>query len=64
MTAAVQMLRPREVGQRLRLGLTKIYELVREGELHPIYMNQKSRRTMRISEQDLAAFIAKRRAEG
>jgi len=57
-----QTLRPKEVGERLRLCKSKVYELVADGELRAVYLNTKSRRTMRITEEALAEFIASRAA--
>jgi len=44
-----------EVGERLRQGRTRVYELIRSGQLPSVLVGPRARR---IRESDLAAFIA------
>jgi excisionase family DNA binding protein len=44
-----------EVGERLRHGRTRVYELIREGRLPSVIISPRARR---VRESDLAAFIA------
>jgi excisionase family DNA binding protein len=44
-----------EVGERLRHGRTRVYELIREGRLPSVVVGPRARR---VRESDLDAFIA------
>jgi excisionase family DNA binding protein len=44
-----------EVGERLRHGRTRVYELIREGRLPSVVIGPRARR---VRESDLDAFIA------
>jgi excisionase family DNA binding protein len=44
-----------EVGERLRHGRTRVYELIREGRLPSVTISPGARR---VRESDLDAFIA------
>jgi excisionase family DNA binding protein len=45
-----------EVAERLRHGRTRVYELIRSGQLPSVVTGPRARR--RVRESDLAAFIA------
>jgi excisionase family DNA binding protein len=55
----LQLLTVEEVAERLRLGRTKVYELMNSGELAYI----KIGRACRIPRDSLYAFVARKRKE-
>ena len=51
--ASVQLLDPQQVGQRLQIGKTKVYELIRTGELQSVQIGKLRRVPVSV----LDAFI-------
>jgi excisionase family DNA binding protein len=55
---AVRLLTAKEAADVLRLGKSKIYLMVRRGELTAIYLNRAGRRAMRFRRSDLDLVAA------
>lgn len=56
---ADELLRVRQAGELLGLGHSKVYELLRAGELRSVRIG----RARRIPRAEVAAFVARRMAE-
>lgn len=50
-----------EVAQRLKVSLSTVKRWIRDGELAPLDLNagRKERRLLRVSEQELQAFVTR-----
>ena len=55
------LLTTREVAEKLRLQLRQVYDLIRSGELPA---HKLGHRTVRVSEEDLSAYLARSRLVG